>query len=144
VRKAVLIALAVVAALVVGPLVFAMAVNAVPALLDRGECSEGEIRVFREFPHYDGRRHEPEYNSSSGCFVAFTTEDAPELVQAYYEEQLKARDWKLEPLPPPVEAAEGQNHGGTLDAARDRYGYEVLTESPTRDGTSVVVYVIER
>ena len=142
-RKAILIALAVVAAVVVLPLVLAIAVNAVPALLDRGGCSEGEIRVFREFPQYGGRRIEPEYSGGAGCSVAFTTEDASEPVRAYYSEQLTARGWTLDPPPPPVEGAEGESEAGGLNANRGRYGYGVLSES-LKDGTSVVVYVIER
>jgi hypothetical protein len=47
-----------------------------------GGYSEGQIRVLREFPHYGGRRLEPEYNSQ-GRFVAFTTEDPPEGVRSY-------------------------------------------------------------
>jgi hypothetical protein len=65
-------------------------------------------------------------------------------VVTYYRQQLTARGWKLDPPPPSVEAAEGQTEGGGLSAARGRYGYETLLESPVRDGTSVVVYVIER
>jgi hypothetical protein len=109
-----------------------------------GGCSEGEMRVFREFPQYGGRRLEPDYRAGNGCFVAFTTEDQPERVRTYYKEQLTARGWKLDPLLPAVEAAEGQPEAGGLGAARGRYGYEALLESPVQSGTSVVVYVIER
>jgi hypothetical protein len=144
VRKAVLVALAVVAAIVVFPVVFSVTVNAVPAVLDNDECSDGEIRVFREFPQYGGRRLEPEYSGGAGCYVAFATKDAPDLVETYYKEQLTARGWKLDPPPPPVEAAEGQTEGGGVDAARGHYGYMASWEWPTRDGTSVVVTVIER
>jgi hypothetical protein len=144
VRKAVFIALVAVATLVVLPIVGTVAVNAVPALIAGGECSEGEIAVFREFPQYAGRRLEPEYNGGPGCYVAFTTEDAPQRVMTYYREQLMARGWKLDPPPPPVEVAEGQTEGGGVDAARVNYGYMARWESPTRDGTSVVVSVIER
>ena len=142
-RKAILIALVVVAVVVVLPLVGTVAVNTIPALVDRGGCSEGEVRVFREFPHYGGRQLEPEYNGSAGCFVAFTTEDASEPVRAYYTEQLTTRGWTLDPPPPPVEGAEGESEAGGLNAARGRYGYGVLSES-LKDGTSVVIYVIER
>jgi hypothetical protein len=110
----------------------------------RGRCSEGEKRVFGEFPQYGGRQLEPEYSGSNGCFVAFTTEDAAEDVRAYYREQLTAGGWKLDPPPPLVEAAEGQTVGGSFGATRDRYGYQVLMESPVRSGTSVVINVIER
>jgi hypothetical protein len=109
---------------------------------ESGACSEGEIRVFREFAQYGGRRLEPEYGSQ-GCFVTFTTEDPPERVLGYYRQQLTARGWKLDRPPPPVEAAPGEPEAGGLSAALGRYGYEALFES-TRDGTSVVVYVIER
>jgi hypothetical protein len=139
VRKAFLIAFAVVAALVVLPIVATLASNVIATVAsERGACSESQIRVFREFPQYGGRRLEPEYNSQ-GCFVAFTTEDPPQGVRSYYKEQLAARGWTLDQPPPPLPGQEP----GALDAARGLHGYEVLTES-TRDGTSVVVYVIER
>jgi hypothetical protein len=142
VRKAVLIALAVVAGVVVLPVVATLVfflVDSVHVIAsERGECSESQIRVFGEFPQYGGKRLEPEYNSQ-GCFVAFTTEDPPEDVRSYYTRQLAARGWTLDQPPPPVPGQEP----GALDAARGRNGYEVLTES-TREGTSVVAYVIER
>ena len=141
-RKAVLIALGAVAAFVVLPFVATFAFYAIDSVA--GGCSEGEMRVFREFPQYGGRRLEPDYRAENGCFVAFTTEDQPERVRTYYKEQLTARGWKLDAPPPAVEAAEGQPDAGGVSAARGRYGYEALLESPTRDGTSVVVYVIER
>ncbi len=141
--------LAVIAALVVLPFVAILAftvITSVGGLITSvgGGCSENEVRVFREFPQYGGRRLEPEYSSSQGCFVTFTTEAPPERVLRYYRQQLTARGWKLDPPPPPVEAAPGQPvEPGGLGAARGRYGYEALFESP-RGGTSVVVYVIER
>ena len=141
-RKAVLIALGAVAAFVVLPFVATFAFYAVDSVA--GGCSEGEMRVFREFPQYGGRRLEPDYRAENGCFVAFTTEDQPERVRTYYKEQLTARGWTLDPPPPAVEAVEGQSEAGGLSAARGRYGYEALLESPVRGGTSVVVYVIER
>jgi len=142
VRKAVLIALGAVAAFVVLPFVDTFAFYAIDSVA--GGCSEGEMRVFREFPQYGGRRLEPDYRAENGCFVAFTTEDQPESVRTYYKEQLTARGWTLDPPPPAVEAAEGQPDAGGVSAARGRYGYEALLESPVRGGTSVVVYVIER
>jgi len=142
VRKAVLIALGAVAAFVVLPFVDTFAFYAIDSVA--GGCSEGEMRVFREFPQYGGRRLEPDYRAENGCFVAFTTEDQPESVRTYYKEQLTARGWTLDPPPPAVEAAEGRSEAGGLSAARGRYGYEALLESPVRGGTSVVVYVIER
>jgi hypothetical protein len=142
VRKAILIAFAVVAALVVLPFVATFAFYAVDSVA--GSCSEGEMRVFREFPQYGGKRLEPDYRGENGCFVAFTTEDEPERVRTYYEEQLTARGWKLDPPPPAVEGAEGQPEAGGLGAARGSYGYQVLMESPVQSGTSVVIYVIER
>jgi len=142
VRKAILIAFAVVAAVVVLPFVAMRAFDTIATVT--GGCSEGEMRVFREFPQYGGRQLEPEYSGSNGCFVAFTTEDPPERVLAHYREHLTARGWTFDAPPPPVEAAEGQTEGGGLSASRGRYGYQTLLESPTRDGTSVVVYVIER
>jgi hypothetical protein len=141
-RKTILIAFAAVAAAVVLPFVAMIAFETIDTVT--GGCSEGEMRVFREFPQYGGRQLEPEYSGSNGCYVAFTTEDAAERVVTYYRQQLTARGWKLDPPPPSVEAAEGQIEGGGLSAARGRYGYETLLESPVRDGTSVVVYVIER
>jgi hypothetical protein len=144
VRKTILIGAAIAAgfaAVVVLLFVATIALDTIASVA--GGCSEGEKRVFREFPHYDGRRLEPEYNGSAGCFVAFTTEDSAEDVRTYYREQLTARGWKLDPPPPSVEAAEGQTEGGGLSAARGGYRYETLLESPVRDGTSVVVYVIE-
>ena len=141
-RKAVLIALGAVAAFVVLPFVATFAFYAVDSVA--GGCSEGEMRVFREFPQYGGRRLEPDYRAENGCFVAFTTEDQPERVRTYYKEQLTARGWTLDPPPHAVEAVEGQSEAGGLSAARGRYGYEALLESPVRGGTSVVVYVIER
>jgi len=142
VRKAVLIALGAVAAFVVLPFVATFAFYAIDSVA--GGCSEGEMRVFREFPQYGGRRLEPDYRAENGCFVAFTTEDQPESVRTYYKEQLTARGWTLDPPPPAVEAAEGRSEAGGISAARGRYGYEALLESPVRGGTSVVVYVIER
>ena len=109
-----------------------------------GGCSEGELRVFREFPQYGGKQLEPEYSGSNGCFVAFTTDDSPERVLTHYRQQLTARGWTLDPPPPPVDAPEGQTAGGGLSASRGNYGYQALLESPTANGTSVVVYVIER
>ena len=144
VRKTILIGAAVaavIAAAVVLPFVATIALETIASV--GGGCSEGEKRVFREFTQYDGRRLEPEYNGSAGCFVAFTTEDSAEDVRTYYREELTARGWKLDPPPPSVEAAEGQTEGGGLSAARAGYRYETLLESPVRDGTSVVVYVIE-
>jgi hypothetical protein len=141
-RKTILIAFAAVAAAVVLPFVAMIAFETFGTVT--GGCSEGEMRVFREFPQYGGRQLEPEYSGSNGCYVAFTTEDAAERVVTYYRQHLTARGWKLDPPPPSVEAAEGQTEGGGLSAARGRYGYETLLESPVRDGTSVVVYVIER
>ena len=141
-RKAVLIALGAVAAFVVLPFLATFAFYAIDSVA--GGCSEGEMRVFREFPQYGGRRLEPEYSGGAGCYVAFATEDAPERLLTYYREQLTARDWKLDPPPPPLEVAEGQPEGGGVDAARGNYGYMARWESPTRDGTSVVVSVIER
>ena len=141
-RKAVLIALGAVAAVVVLTFVATYAFYAFDSVA--GGCSEGEMRVFREFPQYGGRRLEPDYRAENGCFVAFTTEDQPERVRTYYKEQLTARGWTLDPPPPAVEAVEGQSEAGGLSAARGRYGYEALLESPVRGGTSVVVYVIER
>jgi hypothetical protein len=142
VRKAVLIALGAVAAFVVLPFVATFAFYAIDSVA--GGCSEGEMRVFREFPQYGGRRLEPDYRAENGCFVAFTTEDQPQSVRTYYKEQLTARGWTLDPPPPAVEAAEGRSEAGGISAARGRYGYEALLESPVRGGTSVVVYVIER
>lgn len=141
-RKIILIAFAAVAAAVVLPFVAMIAFEAVDTVT--GGCSEGEMRVFREFPQYGGRQLEPEYSGSNGCYVAFTTEDAAERVATYYKQQLTTRGWKLDPPPPSVEGAEGQTEGGGVSAARGRYGYMTLLESPVRDGTSVVVYVIER
>ena len=63
---------------------------------------------------------------------------------AHYKHELTGRGWTLDRPPPPVEAAEGQTESGGLSASRGGYGYEALLESPTRDGTSVVVYVVER
>lgn len=141
-RKIILIALAVIAAAVVFPFAAMVGFEAIDTVT--GRCSEGELRVFREFPQYGGRQLEPEYSASNGCFVAFTTEDPPERVLAHYREHLTARGWSLDPPPPQVEGAEGQTESGGLSASRGRYGYQALLESPTRDGTSVVVYVIER
>lgn len=141
-RKAVLIALGAIAAFVVLPFVATLAFYAIDSVA--GGCSEGEMRVFREFQQYGGRQLEPDYRAENGCFVAFTTEDQPERVRTYYKEQLRDHGWKLESPPPPVEAAEEQPESGGLSAARGRYGYEALLESPVRGGTSVVVYVIER
>ncbi len=135
-RKALLIALAVVALFLVLPFAFAFAFEVIAS--ETGGCSERQMRVFREFPHYGGKRPQPQYNSQ-GCFVAYTTEDPTESVRKYYTQQLTASGWTLDQPPPP---AEGEA-SGALDAARGQDGYEVLTES-TRDGTSVVVYVIER
>jgi len=98
VRKAVLIALGAVAAFVVLPFVDTFAFYAIDSVA--GGCSEGEMRVFREFPQYGGRRLEPDYRAENGCFVAFTTEDQPESVRTYYKEQLTARGWTLDPPPP--------------------------------------------
>jgi hypothetical protein len=142
VRKAILIAFAVVAAVVVLPFVAMLAFDTIANVT--GGCSDGEMRVFREFPQYGGRQLEPEYSGSNGCFVTFTTEDPPERVLAHYKEQLTGRGWTLDRPPPSIDAAEGQTEGGGLSASRGRYGYEALLESPTRDGTSVVVYVVER
>jgi hypothetical protein len=145
VRKTILIVAAVAAAVagaVVLPFIATIALETIASV--RGGCTEGEKRVFREFAQYDGRQLEPEYSGSNGCYVAFTTEDAAERVATYYRQELTARGWKLDPPPPSVEAAEGQTEGGGLSAARGRYGYMTLLESPVRDGTSVVVYVIER
>lgn len=148
-HRAVLIALAVIAALVVLPAVAFFAFNVITSVGGLitsvgGGCSDNEVRVFREFPQYGGRRLEPEYSGSQGCFVTFTTEAPPERVLRYYRQQLTARGWKLDQPPPPLEAAPGQPaEPGGLGAARGRYGYEALFESP-RAGTSVVVYVIER
>ena len=141
-RKVILITLALVAAAVVFPFAAMVAFEAIDTAT--GRCSDGELRVFHEFPQYGGRQLEPEYSGSNGCFVAFTTEDPPERVLAHYREHLTARGWTFDAPPPPVEAAEGQTEGGGLSASRGRYGYQTLLESPTRDGTSVVVYVIER
>jgi hypothetical protein len=142
VRKAILITFAVVAAAVVFPFVAMLAFEAFASVT--GGCSEGERRVFREFPQYGGRQLQPEYSGSNGCFVALTTEDPPERVVAHYREELTGHGWTLDRPPPSVEAAEGQTEGGGLSASRGAYGYQVLLESPTRDGTSVVVYVVER
>lgn len=141
-RKAILITFAVVAAAVVFPFAAMIALEAFDSVT--GGCSEGELRMFREFPQYGGRQLEPEYSGSNGCFVALTTEDPPERLLAHYRKELTGRGWTLDRQPPPVEAAEGQTAGGGLSASRGGYGYEVLLESPTRDGTSVVVYVVER
>jgi hypothetical protein len=142
VRKAVLITLAVIAGIVVLPIVATLAFYAIDSVhviaSERGECSESQTRVFGEFPQYGGKRLEPEYNSQ-GCFIAFTTEGPLEDVRSYYTQQLAARGWTLDQSPPLVPGQEP----GALDAARGRNGYEILTES-TREGTSVVVYVIER
>ena len=145
-RKTILIAFAAVAAAVAAavvlPFVAAIALETIDTVT--GRCTEGEMRVFHEFPQYGGRQLEPEYSGSNGCYVAFTTEDAAERVATYYREQLTARGWKLDPPPPSVEVAEGQTEGSGLSAARGSYGYMTLLEAPTRNGTSVVVYVIER
>jgi hypothetical protein len=138
VRKAILITFAVVAAAVVFPFVAMLAFEAFASVT--GGCSEGERRVF---PQYGGRQLQPEYSGSNGCFVALTTEDPPERVVAHYREELMGHGWTLDRPPPPVEAGEGQTEGGGLSASRGGYGYQVLLES-TRDGTSVVVYVVER
>lgn len=140
-RKAILIALAVVAAAFVLPFVVMLASEAIDTVA--GGCSEGEKRVFREFPQYGARRLEPDYSGSNGCYVAFRTEAPAEDVMTYYRQQLTARGWKLEPPPPSVEAAEGRPEAGSLSAARGRYGYQTLFETVT-GGTSVVVSAIER
>ena len=134
-------AVAVVAAIVVVPLVAILA----PAVIDSvtGECSDGERRTFREFQQYGGKQLEPEYRGSVGCFVTLTTEDPPEDVLSYYRQELTTRDWTLEQPPLSLEGEPGQPEAGGLNAARDRFGYQVLLE-PAREGTSVVVYVIER
>jgi hypothetical protein len=145
VRKVILIALiafAALAAVIVLPFVVAAGFEVVDSV--RGRCSDGELRVFREFPQYGGRRVEPEYSGSNGCFVALTTGDQPEQVRAYYTEQLTAHGWKIDAPPPPVEGAEGQAEAaGGLSANRGNYGHGVLVE-PAEGGTSVVVYVVER
>jgi hypothetical protein len=83
-RKTILIALAAVAAAVVLPFVAMIAFETFDTVT--GGCSEGEMRVFREFPQYGGRQLEPEYSGSNGCYVAFTTEDAAERVVTYYRQ----------------------------------------------------------
>ena len=57
-RKTILIAFAVVAALVVLPFVATFAFYAIDSVT--GSCSEGEMRGFREFPQYGGTRLEPD------------------------------------------------------------------------------------
>ena len=141
-RKAVLIVLGAVAAFVLLPFVATFAFYAIDSAT--GGCSEGELRTFREFPQYGGRRLEPDYRAENGCFVAFMTEDQPERVRTYYENQLTARGWRLDPPHPAVETAEGQPESGGLSAARGSYGYQALFESPVEGGSSVVIYVIER
>ena len=98
-RKAILITFAVVAAAVVLPFVAMLALETVDTVT--GGCSEGEMRVFREFPQYGGRQLEPEYSGSNGCFVTFTTEDPPERVLAHYKQELTGRGWTLDRPPPP-------------------------------------------
>jgi hypothetical protein len=144
VRKVIVIALiafAALAAAVVLPFVIAAGYEVVDSV--QGRCSDGELRVFREFPQYGGRQVEPEYSSSNGCFVALKTGDQPEQVRAYYTEQLTAHGWKIDAPPPPVEGGEGQAEAGGLNANRGSYGHVVLLE-PAEGRTSVVVYVIER
>jgi hypothetical protein len=140
VRKAILITFAAVVAAVVLPFVAMLAFDTIATM--RGGCSEGEMRVFREFPQYGGRQLEPECSGSNGCFVTFTTEDPPKRVLAHYK-QLAGRGWTLDRPPPPSKLRRDKPRAG-LSASRGRYGYEALLESPTRDGTSVVVYVVER
>ena len=144
-RKVILIALiafGALAAAVVLPFVIAAGYEVADNL--RGRCSDGELRVFREFPQYGGAQLEPDYSGSNGCFVAFTTEDQPDDVRAYYTEQLTDHGWKIDAPPPPVEGAEGEGEAaGGLNANRGNFGHGVLVE-PAGGGTSVVVYVIER
>ena len=143
-RKVIVIALlafAALAAAVVLPFVVAAGFEVVDSV--RGRCSDGELRVFREFPQYGGQQLEPDYSGSNGCFVALTTGDQPEQVRAYYTEQLTAHGWKIDAPPPPVEGGEGQAEAGGLNANRGNFRHVVLLE-PAEGGTSVVVYVIER
>ena len=134
-RKTVLIVAAVaavVAAAVALPFVATIALDTIASVA--GGCSEGEKRVFREFTQYDGRQLEPEYNGSTGCFVAFTTEDPAEDVRTYYREQLTARGWKLDPPPPSVEAADDDLLRRYV-AAFEQYDMEALTALIREDAT---------
>jgi hypothetical protein len=99
VRKAILITFAALAAAAVLPFVAMLAFETIDTVT--GGCSEGEMRVFREFPQYGGRQLEPEYSGSNGCFVTFTTEDPPERVLAHYKQERRAAAGRSIGLRPP-------------------------------------------
>jgi hypothetical protein len=133
-----------VAAVVLG---LALAVVAVPVLLDLTACSAAERRVFAEVPHYGGARPPPSGNGETGsCMATYRAGASEDRVLAHYTQALGARGWTVQPplanAGSDTEARELRS--GELTARRGDDTTTVLYESGPAligGGTHVAVHV---
>jgi hypothetical protein len=132
-----------VALVAVGVLCLALALVAVPVLLDLTACSAAERRVFAEVPHYGGARPRPSGNGETGsCMATYRASASEDRVLAHYRRTLGAGGWTVQP---PLASAEGREfRSGELTARRGTDTTTVLYESGPAlvgGGTHVAVHV---
>jgi hypothetical protein len=127
----------------VGVLCLALAVVAVPVVVDLTACSAAERRVFAEVPHHGGARPRPSGNGDAGsCMATYRTDASEGRVLAHYRRALDARGWTVQPA---VASARGREfRSGELTARRGDNTATVLYESGPAlvgGGTHVAVHV---
>ena len=117
-----------VALVAVGVLCLALALVAVPVLLDLTACSAAERRVFAEVPHYGGARPRLSGNGETGsCMATYRASASEDRVLAHYRQALGTRGWTVQP---PLASAEGREfRSGELTARRGTDTTTVLYES---------------
>jgi hypothetical protein len=131
----------------VGVLCLALAVVAVPVLLDLTTCSAAERRVFTEVPHYGGARPRPSGNGETGsCMATYRAGASEDRVLAHYRQALGADGWTVQPpLAYPGSDPEGVGfRSGELTARHGTDTTTVLHESGPAlvgGGTHVAVHV---
>jgi hypothetical protein len=136
-----------VALVAVGVLCPALALVAVPVLLDLTACSAAERRVFAEVPHYGGARPRPSGNGEAGsCMATYRASASEDRVLAHYRRALGAGGWTVQPpLAYPGSDPEGvEFRSGELTARRGDDTTTVLYESGPAlvgGGTHVAVHV---
>jgi hypothetical protein len=137
----------VVIVVIVGLVLLALVIAALPIVLDLTACSAAEKRVFAEFPHYGGVRLQPAGEGDAGsCMATYRAPASEERVLAYYQQALRSRGWTLQP-PQTNTGGDVQGHefrSGELSARRGDYTYAVLYEGGPAlqgGGTHVAVHV---
>jgi hypothetical protein len=102
-----------------GVLCPALAVVAVPVLLDLIACSAAERRVFAEVPHNGGARPRPSGNGETGsCMATYRASASEDRVLAHYRQALGAGGWTVQPplAYPGSDPEDGEFRSGELTA----------------------------